>query len=346
LEYHIDYDSIPTKLYSDLIETLKQESKPLKKYHELRAKAMKLNDYSAYDMRYNISAPIVKYDIEQAKYLIESSLKILGNEYIAKVSESMNNRTIDFFENKDKLTRVAYTTYCYGTPPFILTTYGNGLKDVFDLIHELGHGLHAIYSMEKQPVSTYESTIFIDEITSTFNELLLTDYLLYRWESQESKLYLLEVVINNIEYYYKSAIKADFALQVYNKIENDEDITASSLDKLYADIFTGFYGKTINNIDSSSWCSYGILEFYDYQYVSSMTASLNFYNNIRGDESEKWIKNYLLLLESGSNDFPLNQLMKSGVDLLNKENYSAISDYLSVLVNMYEKELKVEGMIN
>lgn len=345
LEYHIDYDSIPTKLYSDLIETLKKESKPLRKYHELRAKAMKIEDYSASDKRFNISAPNMKYDIEKAKQLIINSIKPLGEEYATKSTESLNNRTIDYFENKDKLTSVAYTTYCYGTPPFILTTFGNGLKDVYDLIHELGHCLHAIYSMEKQPISTYESTIFIDEITSTFNELLLTDYLLNQWKSTENRLYLLEIAINNIEYYYKSAIKADFALQVYKSIENDEDVTASLLDKLYADIYTGFYGKTINNIDSSSWCSFGILDFYDYQYVSSMTASLNFYNKIKGGESEKWIENYTLLLESGCNDFPLNQLKKSGIDLLDKRNYSAISDYMTILVDMYEKELKEKGLI-
>nr|WP_321486115.1 M3 family metallopeptidase [uncultured Draconibacterium sp.] len=346
LEYHIDSDSIPTKLYSDLIETLKKESKPLQKYHQLRAKAMKLEDYSASDMRFNIFAPNVKYNIEKAKQLIENSVKPLGEEYLTKSTESLNNRTIDYFENKDKLTSVAYTTYCYGTPPFILTTYGNGLKDVYDLIHELGHGVHAIYSMEKQPISTYESTIFIDEITSTFNELLLTDYLLNQWESKENRLYLLEIAINNIEYYYKSAIKADFALQTYTNIEDDEDVTASTLDKLYVDIYTGFYGKTINNIDSSSWCSYGILDFYDYQYVSSITASLNFHDKIKGEESEKWIESYISLLESGSNDFPLNQLRKSGIDLLDKDNYSAISNYLTILVDLYEKELKNNGLIN
>jgi oligoendopeptidase F len=346
LNYHIDYDSIPIKLYSDLIATLKKESKPLKKYHELRAKALNLEDYSASDMRFSISAPNMKYDIEQAKQLITNSVTTLGQDYVTKSSEILNNRTIDFFENKDKLTSVAYTTYCYSTPPFILTNYGNGLKDVYDLIHELGHGVHAIYSMEKQPISTFESTIFIDEITSTFNELLLTDYLLNKWKSQENRLYLLEIAINNIEYYYKSAIKADFVLQVYNNIENGEDVTASVLDDLYADIYTDFYAKTINDIDSSSWCSYGILEFYDYQYVSSMTASLNFYDKIKGGESEKWIKNYILLLESGSNDFPLNQLKKSGIDLLDKDNYSSISNYLSTLVDLYEKELIDNGLIN
>jgi oligoendopeptidase F len=346
LNYHIDYDSIPIKLYSDLIATLKKESKPLKKYHELRAKALNLEDYSASDMRFSISAPNMKYDIEQAKQLITNSVTTLGQDYVTKSSEILNNRTIDFFENKDNLTSVAYTTYCYSTPPFILTKYGNGLKDVYDLIHELGHGVHAIYSMEKQPISTFESTIFIDEITSTFNELLLTDYLLNKWKSQENRLYLLEIAINNIEYYYKSAIKADFVLQVYNNIENGEDVTASVLDDLYADIYTDFYAKTINDIDSSSWCSYGILEFYDYQYVSSMTASLNFYDKIKGGESEKWIKNYILLLESGSNDFPLNQLKKSGIDLLDKDNYSSISNYLSTLVDLYEKELRDSGLIN
>lgn len=345
LEYHIDYDSIPTKLYSNLVETLKKESKPLRKYHELRAEALNVNDYSAYDMRFSISSPTMKYDIELAKQLIENSVKILGNEYVAKSTESLNNRTIDYFENKNKLTSVAYTTHCFGTPPFILTTYGGGLKDVYDLIHELGHGVHAIYSMETQPISSYESTIFIDEITSTFNELLLTDYLLNHWKSDESKLYLLEIAINNMEYYYKSAIKADFVLQVFKNIENDEDVTATSLTKLHANIYSDFYGNTIKNIDSTSWCTYGILEFYDYQYVSSMIASINFLKKIKGDSGNDWIEKYLSLLKAGGNDFSLNQLKKTGIDFMNKDNYSAISDYLAVLVNMYENELKRKGFI-
>lgn len=346
LEYHINYDSIPTKLYADLIEALKKESAPLQKYHKLRAKALNIDDYAAYDTRFSISSPSMKYDIELAKQLIENSVKALGKKYGERSIEYLNNRTIDYFENKGKLTSVAYTTYCYGTPPFILTTYGGGLKDVYDLIHELGHGIHAIYSMEAQPISTYESTIFIDEITSTFNELLLTDYLLNHWKSNESKLYLLEIAINNIEYYYKSAIKADFVLQVFKMIENDEDLTATSLDNLYADIYSSFYGTSINNIDSSSWCSYGILEFYDYQYVSSMTASLNFFKKINGSSSKYWIDNYFSLLKAGGDDYPLNQLKKAGIDLMDKNNYSAISEYLTELVDMYEIELKEKGLVN
>lgn len=345
IESVLDSDSIPVELYTNLIGIIKQNTAPLQKYHKLRAKALGISDYSPYDTGIRIALPKVKYDIEFAKELISKSVEPLGSIYKSKTDKCLNNRTIDYFENKNKLTGVAYCTHYYGSPPFILTSYGGSLKDIYDLIHELGHGVHADYSMENQSISTYESSIFIDEITSTFNELLLTDYLLNNWQGNESKLYLLETAINNIEYYYKSALHADFVYQLYDKVENRTEITASELDQLYAYIYSDFYGESISLIDSSSWCAYGIVDFYDYQYVTSMTASLKFFEEFKSNRKSDVLENYMSLLKAGGNDYPLNQLEKAGVDLMNAETYSAISEYMSLLVDEYEKELNRKGLL-
>lgn len=345
LEYFLHSDSIPVELYTNLVETIKKNTKPLRKYHELRATALKTTNYSYCDKKYSFSKPSEKYDIGKAKNLIESALKVLGEEYSQNLDSMLSQRKIDYYESEDKLTSVAYTVSYYGGMPYILTSYGDNLKDIFDLIHELGHAVHSIYSIKNQPVSNYRSSIFIDEITSTINELFLTDYLLNSKDINENRLYILQSAIENIEYYYNSALKADFVLQLFKQIENDEPVTSSFLDNLYAKLYTEYYGNSISHIDSGGWASYGIIDFYDYQYVSSMIASLNYFNKIKNDTTDKWLSNYFTLLKSGGNDFPLSQLRKAELNLMDTKNYMILPDYMTELVNTYEKELQIKGYL-
>lgn len=249
-------------------------------------------------------------------------------------------RHIDFYETPHKVNNVAYSISYYGNAPFILTNFSHRLSDVFTLAHELGHAVHGMYACQSQPLSTAESSIFVDEVTSTLNELLLTDYLLNTADIGENRLYLLQWCIDNIEYYFRSALKADFAYQVYQYIESGEMASAKHFDKLYARLMNDYYGSALVLTDSSGWCRYGLVDFYDYQYVTSMTASILLYEKLKADTSGLILRRYETLLRAGGDDFPLRQLSKAGIDLLDDQNYQALSRYLAGLVAQYEAELK------
>ncbi len=345
LQMDIFSDSIPESVYTSMIETMKKNTDPYQKYHRLRAKVLKIKDYQTADKSYPIIKKKNKYDYEKAKKIIREALKPMGKEYLKNLDVMLNNRRIDVYENKGKISTVAYCVSAYGIPPYILTTYGGKQQDMYDLIHELGHAVHSMLSMKEQPLSNYESAIFKDEIASAINELFLTDYLLKNAKKSEDKILVLEAAIKNMGYYYNCALKSDFAYQLYSAIENKEPLTADYLDKLYSGIYKSFYGNSISNVDPSNWTKYGNISFYDFKYVTSMTAALTFHNRIvNGSESE--LDKYFDFLKSGGDDFPLNQLNKAGVDLSDKNVYKIIAEYTEKLVKMYEEEIKKQGLID
>ena len=346
LEMFLYSDSIPLSLYSNIVETVKKDTRAIQRYHKIRAKALGLEDYESADKTYNIVKLDKEYDIEMAIKIIKESVKPLGPDYVKKLDVMLNQRKIDMFENEGKVTSMAYSTNYYGNSPFILMNYSNTLTDMFYLIHELGHAIHAMYAMNSQPLSNYESTIFIDEVTSTLNELFLTDYLLNSVKNTDEQIYILQSVIENIEYYFKSTLKADFAYQIFSAVETGQPLTASYLDELYSEIFKEYYGNSLANINPSTWTFFGNLDFYDYQYTSSMITSIIFFNEIKKDRTSASIEKYLDLLKSGGNNYPVAQLKKVGIDITDTKNYTILSSYLSDLVDQYEKALIKGGYIN
>ncbi len=331
-------DKVPVSVYHALSNNMKSGSKALQKYHKLRAQNLKISDYQPADRRFNIFTPQTEYNYDTAKAIIKKALDPLGITYQEHLKQMLDNNKIDVFDNDGKLGSVAYTVSVCGKTPYILTTYENNLKDIFDLIHELGHAVHAIFSMNNQPLSKYGPSILKDEITSTFNELLLIDFLLKDADGTRQKLHILEAAINNMEYYFRQSMNTDFTYGVCSAIESDEAITASYLDKLYLQTYKDYYGTSITNINPSNWTKFGMLDYYSYKYVISMTASLMFYESIKnGGESE--IEGYLDFLKMGGNDYPLEQLKKVGIDLNNEDVLTSIGAYTDRLVDMYEKEL-------
>ncbi len=339
LNEDLDNDKVSDSIYNALSTKMKSGSKALQEYHKLRAEYLKISDYQPVDESFSIFPPQTEYNYDTAKIIIKNALEPLGLIYKGHLCEMLDSNKIDVYNNEGKLSSVAYTVAMFGKTPYILTAYKNSLKDIFDLIHELGHAVHAMFSMDVQPVSKYESSIIKDEITSTFNELLLIDYLLENASDTRQRLHVLETAINNMEYYFWQSLDTDFTFGVCSAIELDEAVTASYLDNLYKQTYQNYYGNSITNVNPSNWTKYGMLSYYSYKYVISMTASLVFYESVvNGGESE--IEKYLKYLEMGGNDYPLKQLKAVGIDINNATVLSSIGAYTEKLVDMYEKELE------
>lgn len=348
LEAKLEKNNIPLSVYQNLIETVGQNTEPLKKYHEIRARYLKhTGDYYAYDSRVSLIDFDKKYDWEEAKNLVVNSVEILGKDYQEKYRRAMENGWIDVFENDGKSSG-AYSMGVYNVHPFILMNYNETQDHVFTLAHEMGHSLHTMLSEENQPFSTHDYTIFVAEVASTFNERLLLDFMLKLSTDKNEKIALLQQSIENITgTFFIQTLFADFELQAHEQIEKGKAITADILTEICESLDSKYYGNDIFTREQPNlfWARiphFYRSPFYVYQYATSFAASASLYFQVkegikRGDK--KPLENYLTLLKSGGNDYPVEQLKKAGADLTKPETILAVIHQLGELVDALEKEL-------
>jgi len=349
LEAKLDSNKIPLEVYQNLVETVGENTEALKKYHQARAKYMDLTgDYHAYDSRLTLVDYDKKYDWEEAKQLVLESIKPLGADYSEKFNQALENGWIDVYENEGKSSG-AYSMGVYGVHPFILMNY-NGTQDhVFTLAHELGHSLHTMLSEENQPFNLHEYTIFVAEVASTFNERLLLDLMLKKATDPKQKAVLLQQSIENIVgTFFIQTMFANFEWQAHKMVEENQPITADSLTELCESLDQKYYGTEIFTRDQKNifWARiphFYRSPFYVYQYATSFAASAKLYEDVKqgldsGDD--KAITQYLNLLKSGGNNYPVEQLKIAGADLTQKETILAVIRQLEEQVDELEKLLE------
>ena len=349
IEAKLEKNNISPSVYTNLIETVGDNTEALKKYHALRAKYLKLTgDYHAYDSRLTLVDFDKKYDWEEAKKMVLASVKPLGEEYVSKYKTALENGWIDVFENDGKSSG-AYSMGVYGVHPFILMNYNETQDHVFTLAHEMGHSLHTIFSEENQPFATHDYTIFVAEVASTFNERLLLDYMLEKSTDKLEKIYLLQQSIENITgTFFIQTMFADFELQAHQSIEQGQALTAEKLTAICEELDKKYYGEEVFTRDQDNifWARiphFYRSPFYVYQYATSFAASASLYAQVKeglknGDS--KPLENYLNLLRSGGNDYPVEQLKKAGADLTQSETIQAVIHQLSDLVDALEEALE------
>lgn len=344
----LEGDNIPENVYLNLIETTKENTKPLQRYYKLRKKLLGLKEYYNYDNAINIVDFDKEYEYNEAKKIVLESVKPLGTEYVEKMEKAISNGWLDVFETENKRSG-AYSAGVYGVHPYMLLNYNKTLDSVFTLAHELGHTLHTLYSYENQPFSLADYTIFVAEVASTFNERLLLDYMFEKSTDSLEKIALLEQEIGNIiGTFYTQVLFADFEYQAHKMAEKGEPITAKTLSQLVEKIYDEYYGDALSK-DELMYILWSRIPhfynspFYVYQYSTCFASSAIIYDNVIKNKDEKARKEalnkYLTLLSSGGNDYPMVQLQKAGVDLSKKEVIEAVAKQLDVLLDKLEIEI-------
>ena len=344
----LEGDNIPENVYLNLIETTKENTKPLQRYYKLRKKLLGLKEYYNYDNAINIVDFDKEYEYDEAKKIVLESVKPLGTEYVKKMEKAISNGWLDVFETENKRSG-AYSAGVYGVHPYMLLNYNKTLDSVFTLAHELGHTLHTLYSYENQPFSLADYTIFVAEVASTFNERLLLDYMFEKSTDSLEKIALLEQEIGNIiGTFYTQVLFADFEYRAHKMAEEGEPITAKTLSQLVEKIYDEYYGDALSK-DELMYILWSRIPhfynspFYVYQYSTCFASSAIIYDNVIKNEDEKARKEalnkYLTLLSSGGNDYPMAQLQKAGVDLSKKEVIEAVAKQLDVLLDKLEIEI-------
>ena len=345
---HLESDNIPEEIYLNLVNTAKNNTKPLQRYLKLRKKILGLEKYYNFDGSINLIEFDKEYEYDDAKEIVLNSVAPLGKDYVEKMKKAISEGWLDVFEAKGKRTG-AYSAGVYGVHPYMLLNYNKTLDSVFTLAHELGHTLHTLYSDENQPFSMADYTIFVAEVASTFNERLLLDYMLENTNDPKERIALLDQEIGNIVgTFYFQALLADYEYQAHKLAEAGEPITAEVLSKIMEDLFDKYYGDIIEKDDLIYifWARvphFFNSPFYVYQYATCFASSAILYEKMinSSDESKRkeTLDKYIKLLSSGGNDFPMEQLKKAGVDLSKIETIEAVAKQFDLLLDKLEVEI-------
>ena len=343
IEASLFEDDINVEVYDNLISAIDESLPTLNKYIELKKKFLGLDEIHMYDLYVPLTE---KYDIkipyEEAQDIILNALAPLGEDYLNVIRKAFSEGWIDVYENEGKKGG-AYSWGSYGSHPYILMSYKDDLNSLFTLIHELGHSVHSYYSKSTQPYIYSSYKIFVAEVASTLNELLLINYLLEKSDSKEEKIYLLNYYLEQFRTtVYRQTMFAEFEKITHAKIEEEEPLTAEEFTNIYYDLNKKYYSKStvVDELIGLEWARipHFYSNFYVYKYATGFSAASALSKQIlTGEEAAK--ERYINFLKSGGSDFPLNQLRDAGVDMEKKESVEEAINVFKSLVDELEKEL-------
>ena len=344
LDYHLEHNQIPTSVYRSLVEVASSSTEAVKKYYELRRKALGLTKHRSYDRFLEIANSETKITYEKAKDLFYKSIERFPKDFIDKAHFVSSEGRVDVFPKEGKRSG-AYSNGGEGIKPYIFLNFTGTLDDAFTLAHESGHSIHTMYSIENQPELKQNYTIFVAEIASTFNEHNLLDYLLKQpGLSKNDKISLLQKSIDDIlATFYRQTLFAQFELEISEAFEKGSPINYEVLNNKMAELYSTYYGIDINEEKYKPlvWAYIPHLfytPFYVYQYATSFAASLELYSRVNKGEEGAFEK-YISLLKAGGSDYPINEVKEAGVDLTTKEPFYAVTNRLQELVDELEKLL-------
>jgi oligoendopeptidase F len=338
-------NNIPRAVVDTLIATTRAGVEPLRRYHRLRRRALKLERYCPYDF----SIPIIEWDrrypYEEVVEAVVQAVAPLGPEYQDRMRRGFRERWIDVYENDGKRSG-AYSAPVYGVHPYMLLNWADTLDDVFTLAHEMGHSMHTMLSHERQPFVYSDYTIFVAEVPSTLAEALLLEHLLASTTDRQERIVLLQHAIDNItSTFYTQVLFADFELATHERVERDEPITAEVLNDLYKERFEAYYADAVDveELTPITWARiphFFNTPYYVYQYATCFASAAKLAREIsEGAERSKAEARarYLELLASGGSDHPMTLLKRAGVDLSEPSTIQAVIDQLDKLVGRLEE---------
>ena len=336
-------DDVSVEVYDNLIAAVHENLDSLNKYMDLKKTFLGLDKINMYDLYVPLTENFdMEIPYEKAQEIILEALKPLGEEYLENVKKAFAEGWIDVYDNEGKQGG-AYSWGSYDSKSYILLSYKDDLNSLFTLIHEMGHSMHSYYSKNNQPYLYSGYKIFVAEVASTLNELLLINYLLKNASSKEERVYLLNYYLEQFRTtVYRQTMFAEFEKICHEKVEGGEPLTAEEFTNIYYDLNKQYYGESceVNEDIGLEWVRipHFYSNFYVYKYATGFSAASALSKQIL-EEGESAVARYKEFLKSGGSDFPLNQLRKAGVDMEKKESVDKALHVFKDLVDDLEKEL-------
>lgn len=337
-------DELDPKVYDTLVSSVRNHLDVLHDYYRLRKEVLNLKDLHLYDVYTNLVPDTdTKYPFETASRLVLDALKPLGDAYINDLKQAFTEGWIDIYPNKNKRGG-AYSSGSYDTMPYVLLNYQDKLDDVSTLAHELGHSMHSFYTRKNQPYQYGDYPIFVAEVASTVNELLLAKHMLKVSTNKNERLAILNQLLELFKgTIYRQVMFAEFEKYAYDLVEQDEVITPDKLCKKYYELNQDYFGSDIvvDKEIAYEWekVPHFYYHFYVYKYATGISAACHIVEGIlSGDEAKR--DAYLEMLANGCRENPLNTLKIAGVDMTDKEVYESAIRMFADTIEEFRNELK------
>jgi len=341
LEASLFGNEIDKKVYTNLIESIHKNLPSLYKYWELKKNLLNLKEIHIYDTYADINKDISnKYTFEEAKELVLKAVEPLGEEYQKDIAKSFGDGWIDSCNNLGKRGG-AYCTACYSVHPYVLMSYEGLLNDVSTLAHELGHAMHYYYACKYQNYQDYGYSIFVAEVASQVNEILLSRYLLNNSNSVDEKLKIIDDLLQK----YKSTIFrqtmfAEFELYIHEYAEKGGILTSQNMCEKYYDLNKLYFGDgvVVDEEIKYEWerIPHFYMNFYVYQYATGFAAAVKIANEIYNGNKVVRDK-YLEFLKLGCTKNPIDSLKVADVDMMKSEVIDDAIKFMDELINDYER---------
>ncbi|CDE21494.1 oligoendopeptidase F [Acidiphilium sp. CAG:727] len=329
LERALENEDVPAEVYKNLLKYVNGALPTLHKYVKDRKETLGYDEMHMYDMYVSLVEDAeLKLPYEEAFKLVKKGLAPLGEDYGKLLQKAHDEGWIDVEETEGKRSG-AYSVGVYGIEhPYVLLNYQPTTHDVFTIAHELGHSMHSYKSDAAQPKSKADYKIFVAEVASTVNEVLLLKYLLKNSTDVKLKKYLcsyyLEMIRTTI---FRQTMFAEFEYIAHDSAEKGIPLTKDYLNEEYLKLNKKYYGDAVVSDDEIAYEWARIPHFYNsfyvYKYATGLISAISIAERIYS-EGDKAVEDYFRFLSSGASDGPVELLKLAGVDLTKKDAYEAM----------------------
>lgn len=340
IERSLFNDNININVYKTLIDSVHNNMDLIYDYMNIRKKLLKLDELHMYDIYVDlVENKDNKIPFDKGKEILFEALKPLGEKYLNDLNKAFDEKWIDIYPSEGKRSG-AYSWGCYDSYPYLLLNYNDTVDAVSTMGHELGHSMHSYYSKKQNYVDS-NYPIFLAEIASTVNEVLINDYLYKNSKTKEEKIFYLTDFLETVRTtIYRQTMFAEFEMIMHEKEQNGVPLTEEELSNTYYDLNKLYYGDNVVSDDliryEWSRIPHFYTPFYVYKYATGLSAALSIASRIL-DGDEKTKENYLEFLSSGGNNYPLEILKKVDVDMTtSKPIDEALSMFKEKLENLKE----------
>ncbi len=337
----LDGTEVPVAVYENLIEAVHQNMEKMYRYVRLRKKLLGVEELHMYDV-YTPIVPDAAEEIsyEEAKETVLEALAILGSDYVNLLKEGFASRWIDVYENKGKRSG-AYSSGNSYPHPYVLLNHHDNLDSMFTLAHEMGHALHSYLSCKNQPTSTADYVIFVAEVASTVNEVLLMRHLLKKTEDKTRRAYLINHFLDQFKgTVYRQTMFAEFERDMGRMSEAGQTLTADLLCEKYKALNELYFGPDMVSDEGIAleWARipHFFYDYYVFQYATGFSAAVAIANRILA-EGEPAVADYKKFLSGGSSADPISLLKIAGVDMSTPDPVNSALELFEELIAELEE---------